>query len=480
MKLRYTSSVAKFVFISILLFTSTGLLADSKRGLGVSAQTAGTSPEGSSQSGAVTNRALLIGNNNYLQANWPKLKTAHADVEGMARVLTKRYGFEKKDIMLVKDATRRVILQSFDKMADLAAKNDRVLIFYAGHGEFDERKQGYWVPVDGFDTVTYVSNEVILTKIRNIKATHKFLISDSCFSGNLFTSTRSRKDITSKDTKLRSGYYLEKSRLISVQGLSSGGNEPVSDGGERWNGHSIFAFHLLDVLDANRQRYLSASLLGVKLAEIVANDTAALSADGKGQTPILSPIKSQGHQGGEFFFVPTDLGQLKITPLVVFYDPTRPGNQASFTDEMKSIIEKAVHKELKQYDIKILKQVTLSSNDKKQEMTQVLKENKAEGALVYSISGKVEKKITMMYQRITYLTIGFQAYQFTDGQLSHLSDTELKPQIVTIRKWTTDPTNLEKYFLKVANKTVSKWSGEKKDSDVNYQIHRLMAQLETE
>ena len=38
--------------------------------------------------------------------------------------------------------------------------------------------------------------------------------------------------------------------------------------------------------------------------------TDLASAFGTGQTPVFSAIRSQGDQGGEFFFIPTDVAPL--------------------------------------------------------------------------------------------------------------------------------------------------------------------------
>jgi caspase domain-containing protein len=466
-----------FLFLAQVYGKNKGDQLSGKRGLGV------TERDDSGVrniQGPGINRALLIGNNNYQTRKWPDLKTAILDVEGLGKILVKRYGFHPENVTIRRDANRRDILTSFDLIADQAGPEDQVLIFYAGHGEFDKREQGYWIPVDGSDTYNYISNGEILDKIRIIKAKHKFLISDSCFSGNLFTRTRSRQEVITKDRKLRSGYFLEKSRLASVQGLSSGGDEPVSDGGLRWEGHSIFAYHLLAVLEANRQRYLSASLLGVKLSENVANDTATYSGIGKGQTPILSPIKNQGSQGGEFFFVPVDLGKLKITPVVVFFDKVDDNDAIAKQKHTRETVQKAIHKLIKEYDLTVKATQQLTSDDKVSEITESLKKHEAEGALVIKLSGSIKKKVTMMYQGLGYLTVGFEVYQLDAGGLDQLSETKLKPQVTTIRKWNDNPDKMRKHFQILVEKTVSKWSGQTRHADTSYQIQQVIAQLESE
>ena len=75
--------------------------------------------------------------------------------------------------------------------------------------------------------------------------------------------------------------------------MTSGNKTPVSDDGA--DGHSIFAYQLLKELKKNEQPYLSTQELYTRIAPIVGNNSE--------QTPLCSPIRNTGDQGGEFIFV---------------------------------------------------------------------------------------------------------------------------------------------------------------------------------
>ena len=167
------------------------------------------------------------------------------------------------------------LLGGFNRLRKQSSSEDSVLVYYAGHGVYSDNQDGYWIPVDGEqdNDVDYIGNDDVLNRMRAIDARHKLVISDSCFSGKLLT----RGVAPARSEELRTpGYYLQKNRLISAQGLTSGGNEPVYDGGPRWRGNSVFAYHLLAQLEANYQRHLSISELGLAIAKNVANDTQTL------------------------------------------------------------------------------------------------------------------------------------------------------------------------------------------------------------
>ena len=138
-------------------------------------------------SGEARNRALIIGNNDHL--HWPPLKTAVHDAEALASLLTSKYGYPAHEVRLLRNATRIQMLDGIDWLQETSGPDDQVLIYYAGHGEYNKNEDGWWVPVDGElrKRHQHIFNSDVLNKLRAVKARHKLLISDSCFSGNLFT-----------------------------------------------------------------------------------------------------------------------------------------------------------------------------------------------------------------------------------------------------------------------------------------------------
>src|SRR5438046_799525 len=98
--------------------------------------------------------ALVIGIDKYQHA--PPLSFARSDAEGVARVLIDRLGFPRVNVTLVTDklATRKAIMTAFLKYASDPGigPDDRILIFFAGHGHTVPGRRGetgFLVPVDG-------------------------------------------------------------------------------------------------------------------------------------------------------------------------------------------------------------------------------------------------------------------------------------------------------------------------------------------
>ena len=235
-------------------------------------------------------KALIIGINEYKDPKISDLKTAINDATAMAKLLGERYGFSDIKLLLDHEATRGSIYRALRKLVSSTKPDDSVLIYYAGHGDLDRlTNDGWWIPSDakGGDPVTYLENVTVQSLIKNMKARHVLVISDSCYSGTLFGTARAIPPII--DDKYYLNLYNEKSRW----GMTSGNKTPVADDGT--GGHSVFAYQLLKELRKSDKPYISAQELYTRIAPIVSNNSE--------QTPLCRPIRNTGDQGGEFVFV---------------------------------------------------------------------------------------------------------------------------------------------------------------------------------
>lgn len=139
--------------------------------------------------------ALVIGISNYNDpTKWKKIPNAAHDAEAVAEFL-KSTGFEV--IVLPNEqekATKRAIERAFLALAEKLGENDRVVIFFAGHGDtktFGEDR-GYIIPYDATDDVTTYIDMDDLKKYSGymIKAKHQLFIMDSCYGGTLGGGSR--------------------------------------------------------------------------------------------------------------------------------------------------------------------------------------------------------------------------------------------------------------------------------------------------
>ena len=172
--------------------------------------------------------ALIVGIDSY-KGIWPVLQNASNDAKAVEKLLRNSYKFEQFKTLYNEQATRENIITAFEWLLANAKENDNVFIYYSGHGEYKkDLNKGFWVPVDATtnSTAKYISNSDIQTYISGIKGKHTLLVSDACFSGDIF-----RGNTISVPFEDSEKYYREVHGLSSRQALTSGGLEPVMDGG---------------------------------------------------------------------------------------------------------------------------------------------------------------------------------------------------------------------------------------------------------
>jgi peptidoglycan/xylan/chitin deacetylase (PgdA/CDA1 family)/uncharacterized caspase-like protein len=236
--------------------------------------------------------AVVIGINDY--AKWPKLQYAVHDADAIRQTLIERFGFAPEHVLSLKDgeATRNGILGLFhDTLAHGALKkNDRVFVFFAGHGGTvslnSGRDIGYLIPVDA-DPKEIATDAIPMTEIQNIAeglaAKHVFFVMDACYSGlGLTRGSGSR-------------FLNENAKRIGRQMLTAGGaDQMVADGGP--NGHSVFTWTLLQGLNGKADLNGDGLITATELAAYVAPAVASVAP----QTPAFGSLP--GSEGGDFVF----------------------------------------------------------------------------------------------------------------------------------------------------------------------------------
>lgn len=254
-----------------------------------------TIPRIENQTGNNTNKfnidgkyyALIIGISDYdnykLNLTRPTL-----DAERLRNLLVSKYNFESSDVILLLNSTRQDILSELYSLRKKLTKTDNLLIFYAGHGMYDEDAgQGYWWPknADSESPSNWLSNSDLRDQIRGVKASHVLLISDACFSGGIFR-TRGTQSIRDASHDIISLYKLPSRRAIT-----SGTMTTVPD-------NSVFFDYLLKTLETNTNTYLSSQKLFDSFRAIVITNTLQVPQDGI--------ISETGDEGGDFIFIKRD------------------------------------------------------------------------------------------------------------------------------------------------------------------------------
>ena len=238
--------------------------------------------------------ALIIGNNNYPQ--FANLATPINDARAMAKLLKNKYRFKTQVLI---NADRYTILQTLNSFRERLTDKDNFLLYYAGHGTLDEKNdRGHWLPVDATPNsqANWISNVTITDYINTMTAKHIMVIADSCYSGTLTREVRPNLE-GGKSEKMAIEFYKKLAKIASRTALTSGGTEPVMDGGG--GDHSIFANSLLQALEINK-----GIIQGPDLFLEVHKSVRSSGNNDIGQVPSFSIIHNTGDLGAPFFFVP--------------------------------------------------------------------------------------------------------------------------------------------------------------------------------
>jgi len=230
--------------------------------------------------------SLIIGVDNYQfsTANLPNLDQPIRDATNLKNVLVSNYLFNQSNSILLADPTRAQILKAFEDLAKKITPRDNLLIFYAGHGYWDERiKVGYWLPSDSktSDKSGWIANSTVRDYIAGIQSKHTLLISDACFSGSIFKTREVSSEINEWGV---SKIY----QLPSRKAMTSGTLTTVPD-------ESKFMLYFIKRLQDNANKYLTAKQLFYSLETAVLNNTNTV--------PQMGVIQDTGDEGGDFIFI---------------------------------------------------------------------------------------------------------------------------------------------------------------------------------
>ncbi len=172
---------------------------------------------------ALTRRALLVGINKYVpettseeinkqeiiidsasplkktgRGSWFNLDGTHNDVDSIKELIIAKFGFEDKNIVVLKDdeATRDRILSEFNgHLIKSASSGDISFFFYAGHGSQRKNTKGLEpdlmdetiVPADSYNGVDDIRDKELAVLYNKAidKGINLTVINDSCHSGSI-------------------------------------------------------------------------------------------------------------------------------------------------------------------------------------------------------------------------------------------------------------------------------------------------------
>jgi formylglycine-generating enzyme required for sulfatase activity len=230
--------------------------------------------------------AVIIGINDYQHPRVPKLGYAVNDAMAVERALLSQ-GFRRDRIFTMIDAkaTKAEIERVLaDDLRARVGPEDRVLMFFAGHGKTDKirsgEEEGYLIPVDG-DPGRLFSTAISMSSLRSISdrlpAKHILFVVDACYSGYAVFNRNISDDLLE-----------EMVRKPAIQILTAGRQ---SDQAQERSGHGVFTEVLIRGLQGEAfsdKTWLSLEELGVWMKQRV------FAESNKKQLPQFGNLSGEG------------------------------------------------------------------------------------------------------------------------------------------------------------------------------------------
>jgi len=228
------------------------------------------------------NIALLIGISKYKDGIMPDLFYPLRDAASIREVLISHYAFEPANVIFLRNPEKITIIGTLDSLSKVLKPEDSFLMFYAGHGSWDEKsRMGYWLPSDAAARIidNWIMNSIITGFMSVIPAKHILVIADACFGGSIFRT----RAFMPEEEKTITDLYGKSSR----KAMTSGDMTEVPD-------ESIFLKYFLQKLEENSENYISSEKLFFEVKPQVESIIDLI--------PQFGIIKNSGDEGGDYIF----------------------------------------------------------------------------------------------------------------------------------------------------------------------------------
>lgn len=195
--------------------------------------------------------AVVIGISRYKNLNGNDLQFAESDADAVYRVLISKEGgaFAAENVhrLLGSDASLANIRHELeDWLPSVAQPQDRVVVYFAGHG-FVEKGKGYFAPwdieLDRLDTTGYPMQTLGNVLANQVKASWKALFTDACHSGKINAETTNEEVSSLLDSAMATTQFLSLTASI--------GREKSYEDPHLSTGFGLFSYFLVQGLKGN-------------------------------------------------------------------------------------------------------------------------------------------------------------------------------------------------------------------------------------
>lgn len=267
--------------------------------------------------------ALIVAIDKY--KDYPYLKTAVAGAKVFSKKLKDEFGFPASNIIelyneqATKDSIEVYLKDFFVRKTKF---NDRLLVYFGGHGDTYQGKIGYLCPYDAQKNrlpLTAISMNDIEELNQIIPAKHIFYVLDCCFSGMAAYTRGGIADLPPSEPNYYKKLLTRKARQILTAGQTDELASDVGPGGK----YSPFTYFLLQGLESDQVKDKYHVIHASKLGQYVKENVEKLS--GGKQRPIITRLPDS--EQGDFLLWKENPKRQPFLPNLTFQNAS--GNLAS-------------------------------------------------------------------------------------------------------------------------------------------------------
>jgi ribonuclease HIII len=189
--------------------------------------------------------SVCVGINNFTDSNYGSLTYADRDAEEFHQLLVEKFGVGEGTIKLVnEEASYKEIVNSIEKIKELAKLEDTVIIFLASHGEFHRHNDAsdfYLISQDS-DYNNLIPTALAMNKlkeiVKEIKSERKVIFLDTCHSGGI--TRRGSKEVPADMKEIIFENFSSKDFVIITSCLDNEMSHESKD-----LEHGVFTYYLL-------------------------------------------------------------------------------------------------------------------------------------------------------------------------------------------------------------------------------------------
>jgi len=207
-------------------------------------------------------------------------------------------GFNEVKLLKDTEATKKGINDALSWLGKVAKKNDRVVIYFSGHGDTQKgsrgKQLGYIIPVNCPEKENYLVNAISMSTLhevaQHIHAKHILYVMDSCYSGIALLAKGTDR-----------GEFIAAMTEDPVTYIITAGK--ADEKAFEVSGHGVFTYYFLRGLkgeaDTDKNEVITGTEIGAYTQKWVLSHAKNLN---KQQTPHFGRIDGEG----EFVFVPLE------------------------------------------------------------------------------------------------------------------------------------------------------------------------------